>query len=247
MEENSRSSNSDLFPETRWTLVNELRHGETLMKDAATSRLCETYWRPLYIHLRSKGRSHHDAEDLVQSFLAKVCRDGLFSKSNASRGKLRTLLLTSLQNFERDEYRKESRQRRGGDSTIISFDLDETEKQVANIRSMEGEHASTFDYAWALTIMSSAKDQLIAEYTERDASEICEGLTPLLTKKGTKRQYEDLGKIFNKSGNAIKMELSRMRKRYGTLLHETVAETVTHPDDIHNEVAYLLELMNRIA
>ena len=43
-----------LFPTTRWTLVLSAREGEAARR-AAVEPLMATYWRPLYLYLRSRG------------------------------------------------------------------------------------------------------------------------------------------------------------------------------------------------
>jgi DNA-directed RNA polymerase specialized sigma24 family protein len=38
----------------------------------ALERLCPTYWPPLYTYIRRQGHSPADAQDLTQTFFAKL-------------------------------------------------------------------------------------------------------------------------------------------------------------------------------
>ncbi|KPK76780.1 MAG: hypothetical protein AMJ79_05465 [Phycisphaerae bacterium SM23_30] len=89
------------FPTTEWTKITD-KH----LSKAVLSELSEKYWRPLYLHLRRKGFNNEDAKDLVQSFFSeKVLGQELIKKADKSRGKFRTFLLVSLNNYVIDLYR----------------------------------------------------------------------------------------------------------------------------------------------
>jgi len=89
------------FPATEWTKITDKQ-----LSKAVLAELSEKYWRPLYLHLRRRGFNNEDAKDLVQSFFSeKVLGQDLIKKANKSRGKFRTFLLVSLNNYVIDLYR----------------------------------------------------------------------------------------------------------------------------------------------
>jgi hypothetical protein len=61
----------DIFATTHWSVVLTAAQSDTTKAQAALATLCQTYWRPLYIYARHRGRPAADAEDLVQGFFAR--------------------------------------------------------------------------------------------------------------------------------------------------------------------------------
>src|SRR4051794_25771307 len=84
------------FAPTRWSLVRRVA-GKDRDKDKGAGTRCEDtfcriYWYPLYTCLRSRGYSHDDAQDHVQSFLSRLISRKMLSKADAGRGRLRGFL-----------------------------------------------------------------------------------------------------------------------------------------------------------
>src|SRR6516162_8007420 len=85
------------FPSTHWSIV--LSAGATSGAAVALEELCRAYWPPLYSFLRRQGYPPHDAEDLVQGFLARLLAREDLAGVCPEKGRFRTFLLTSLRNF----------------------------------------------------------------------------------------------------------------------------------------------------
>ena len=62
------------FPTTSWTLIARLRSGDEATARRALEDLCAQYRYPLYCAIRYRGLTHHDAEDALHGFLAKLLR-----------------------------------------------------------------------------------------------------------------------------------------------------------------------------
>ena len=60
------------FHTTRWTVVRQATSNADPVARQALATLCETYWSPVYAFIRRSGKSAHDAEDLTQSFFARL-------------------------------------------------------------------------------------------------------------------------------------------------------------------------------
>src|SRR6476646_3045341 len=81
---------------TRWDMVNKAKSGGD-DKDSlrALEDLCRIYRHPVYIALRHKHLySHHDAEDLAQSFITWLIHGGYLRRADSTKGRFRTCLLT---------------------------------------------------------------------------------------------------------------------------------------------------------
>ncbi|MFL6417363.1 MAG: hypothetical protein ACJ74Y_17045, partial [Bryobacteraceae bacterium] len=83
-----------------------------------------------------------EAEDLVQDFFFSLTRGKLLDAATPVRGRFRSLLLKSLQNFCKDAHTARHRQKRGGEYTFISWD-------TANINlSHAASPDAVFDVEW---------------------------------------------------------------------------------------------------
>ncbi len=110
------------FQTTHWTLVLQAGQGEpSEARQEALSVFCESYWPPLYAFLRHRRYAPADAQDLVQAFFVHLFEKNILERADREKGRLRTFLLTSLQNFLINEIRsKESDQaRRRSDNPVF--------------------------------------------------------------------------------------------------------------------------------
>ena len=129
-EETTRSSQPQWFGTTQWTQVlTASQGGDDAQAGRALENLCRLYWFPLYGYVRRKGYQQSDAEDLTQGFFAQLLRKHRLSSVARDKGKFRTFLLTCLDHYLRDEYVKQSAQKRGGDRTILSLDWEDAESR----------------------------------------------------------------------------------------------------------------------
>ncbi|MBI3850721.1 MAG: sigma-70 family RNA polymerase sigma factor, partial [Verrucomicrobia bacterium] len=102
------------FDLTHWTMVLDAANRRSPDAKQALEQLCATYWPPLYTFIRRRGRSPADAKDLTQGFFADLLsRDGL-QTVHPAKGRVRTFLLTCLENFLSNERDKSQAQKRGG-------------------------------------------------------------------------------------------------------------------------------------
>ena len=90
------------FQTTSWTLIAQARDGEGL------AELLERYWSPIFAYLRRAGKPEADALDLTQGFLTSrlIEKNALLDRVDREKGKFRSYLLTSLQNYVRDQHRR---------------------------------------------------------------------------------------------------------------------------------------------
>jgi DNA-directed RNA polymerase specialized sigma24 family protein len=89
------------FATTRWSLIlsaAKSQSGEEKAR-AALEELCRIYWRPVFVFVCRRGYSMEDAKDLTQDFFVKILERNCLEHADRNRGRFRTLLLTSLQNF----------------------------------------------------------------------------------------------------------------------------------------------------
>src|SRR5688572_25494099 len=83
------------FATTRWSVVLHARRAGSQASSAhdALARLCRTYWFPLYAHVRRRGFSAHDAEDLTQEFFTRLLARQSIAQADPARGRFRAFIL----------------------------------------------------------------------------------------------------------------------------------------------------------
>src|ERR1700745_422911 len=111
------------FQTTHWTVVLQAGNGESdESARKALAAFCEAYWAPLYTFLRRRGYSPTDAQDMVQGFFEHLFHHNTLSRADQEKGRLRTFLLGSLQNFLFNEYDRTRALKRGGGRQIVSME-----------------------------------------------------------------------------------------------------------------------------
>jgi RNA polymerase sigma-70 factor (ECF subfamily) len=199
-------------------------------------RLCLSYWYPLYVFVRRKGNSHEDASDLTQAFFAKFLEKRYLKSVDASLGKFRTFLLTSMTHFLTNEWDKTQAQRRGGGARVLSLDEAAADRRYQSEQVDHTTPETLFERRWAQAVMSVVLDRLAVE-TEEKRFEILKGF--LLEEKGAV-SYDEAAAQLGLSVSAITSAIHRMRARFRALLFEEVASTVDKPEEVEQELRHLL-------
>jgi len=145
------------FQMTHSTVVLQARQAESEQSaQHALSNFCEAYWPPLYAFLRRRGHSSPDAQDYVQGFFTYLLIEGILTRADQGKGKLRTYLLTSLQYFVRDQQDRACTLKRGGGQQILSFDEFMLEAEASMMATQHLDDATTYDLTWASSIARRA-------------------------------------------------------------------------------------------
>src|SRR5215475_13844878 len=141
------------FERTRWSMVLEVVQSRASCAQKALAEVCGLYWRPLYAFARRRGRSPEDAQDLVQGFFEHLIGSRGLAIVERSKGKFRSFLLASFQNFITAENRRAHAEKRGGRAEVISLDWQDAETRL----DLEPEYPLTpetiYDAQWALLLL----------------------------------------------------------------------------------------------
>src|SRR4051794_14687505 len=122
-EEPDRSgSHAGRFHSTHWDDVLAARDPARPDAKEALAELCRAYWYPLYAYVRRKGYSREQAEDLTQGFFSDGLERNFLEAVDPARGRFRSFLLTSFENYLRNEHDKQTRVKRGGRVRTVSID-----------------------------------------------------------------------------------------------------------------------------
>ena len=72
------------FATTQWSQVLAAREPTGTESQQALASLCEAYWYPLYVFVRYRGYSPDEAQDLTQSFFARLIEKGMAYRKKAT-------------------------------------------------------------------------------------------------------------------------------------------------------------------
>jgi RNA polymerase sigma factor (sigma-70 family) len=214
---------------------------------AALAELCKIYWRPVFAFICRQGHSVPDAQDLTQDFFTMIVKGALLQRADQNRGRFRSLMLKALQDFLRDAAAKKRARKRGGDLHIVSWDewLAEAPSHLS-VPAHESERwpaERIFDVRWAATVVERALSRLGEECERRGRRRVFDVLSGCLQAEREDISYARLAKTLGVAETAVKRLVHQLRKRYRALLREEVAHTVERPDQIDDELRYLVSAL----
>jgi len=233
------------FVTTRWSLILSAAHlgDEEHRTRNALAELCRTYWRPIFLFVRGRGYSVEDAQDLTQDFFVTILKNDWLQHADRNRGRFRSLLLKSLQNFLVNAAEKSRTRKRGGGVEFISWDdwMAEAPSQlsipVQALDSLPPERI--FDLTWATTVVERALQRLREECESKGKLWLFQGLSFHLTDERDEISYSKLSAELGMAETVVKKQLHNMRQRYRGLLRDEVSQTVEDPGDVDDEIRYL--------
>ena len=224
-----------------------LRARETESAESAREALsgfCEAYWPPLYSFLRHRGYPSADAQDLVQSFFAQLLEQNTLSRVDQEKGRLRTFLLGSLQNFLFNEYDRARALKRGGDHQIVSIDEHLPEAEAAMLATAHLSDAGCYDLVWASNIVTRAWQNLQNAFVAEGKAEWLEELRPFVAGGNvTPPNQEEAAARLGVPIATLRTWLSRLRQRYRESLRMEVANTVSDPAEVDQELHHLYQIL----
>jgi len=233
------------FQTTHWTVV--LRAGEADSEPSAhraLSGFCESYWPPLYTFLRHRGHPSADAQDLVQSFFVHLLEQNTLSRADRQKGRLRTFLLGSLENFLYNEYDRTRALKRGGGRQVLSIEQHLPEAEAAMLATVHLSDAACYDLAWASNIVSRAWKNLQDQFEAEGKAEWLEELRPFVAGGGMRTpSQEEAAARLGVPIATLRTWLSRLRQRFRESLRAEVGSTVSDPADIDGELRHLYEIL----
>ncbi len=233
------SNGGDIFATTHWTVVLAAGKRHTTQSDAALEELCRTYWFPLYAYVRRRGHTKEDAEDLVQAFFARFLAKNYLAGLNEERGRFRAFLLAALKNFLVNEWKHASRKKRGGGATALSLDWSAADTQFQVASTTEPSPDKAFDREWAIALLGKVVERLQSECEAEGRAKQFAELKVFLTAGKGALSHADAAKKLGLDEPAVRVIVHRLRKRYRELLRAEIANTLSDPSQVDEEMRAL--------
>ncbi len=233
------------FTTTRWSLVltGASADGDDQKAAEALAELCRTYWRPIFSYLCRRGYSNQDAQDITQDFFLMILKTNWLRQADQNRGRFRSLLLKSVQNFLHNLSDTNRTLKRGGGVEFVSWDAWMAEAPSQSSLTPSALDAippeRLYDVRWATTVVEQALWRLREECEEKGRLRLFEGLRAYLVAEHGDVSYADLGAALGVADTVVKKQLHNLRERYRWLLRKEVAHTVADPADVDDEIRHL--------
>jgi len=237
------------FATTRWSLVLSAADPKSDEKKSreALAELCRTYWQPIFLFVSRKGYSTQEAQDLTQDFFVMILETDWLKHADEHRGRFRSFLLKSLQNFLSHAHDKRRAQKRGGKIEFVSWDNwanDSPSRLCVSPQTLESlPPERLFDLRWAATVVEKALGRLRAECERHGRLRLFETLGDHLTAERGDVSYASLATALGITEAMVKKQLHNLRQRYRWLLRDEVAHTVENQADVDDEIRHLCAVL----
>lgn len=228
------------FTTTHWSVVLRAAESQSVEADSALEHLCHTYWYPLYAYVRRQGHSVDDAQDLTQSFFARLLERKYLSLADPQRGRFRTFLLSSLKNFLITEWEKSRALKRGGGHSPFSLDERDAENRylAEPVDGLTPERI--YEKRWAVTLLEQVMTRLRQQYAADEKGALFDALKPYVWDDTMTEGYEAIAKRLNMSEGALRVTMHRLRESFRELLRAEVGCTVESPAEVDEELRHLV-------
>lgn len=233
-----QTSKNGQFPTTRWTLVERIRSSDLEIVDRALNDLCRQYHYPLYCYIRRRGHEHHDAQDILHDFLAKLLRLNSLGGTTAEKGRLRGFLCAALHNFL-ISWQRDHRDRQTEVSMDASGILAKAEERYLREQLTDQDTPDRlFARKWAQELLTRVLVRLRDDYRTRGKEALFSSLKPVLISGGSLRDENSatLATSLGMTGAALRKALERMLEDYREVLEEEVSQTVDEPSEVRDEI-----------
>ncbi len=227
------------FATTHWSVVLDAALPPSPRGQQALERLCRIYWYPLYSFLRRRGHGGHDAQDLTQAFFERLLEKRFLVAVDRSKGTFRSFLLAALEHFLANYWRDAHAQKRGGHQVFLSLDDDGVETRYLQEPGHDLTPEQIFQRRCALALLEQTMGRLREECRRKDKEQLFEHLKGVLAGDKGGLSYADIATQLGTTEGAIKVAVHRLRQRYGELLREEIAQTVSGPEEIDEEIRAL--------
>ena len=231
------TANPSVFPSTHWSVVLAAGATESVYADAALAQVCRKYWRPLYAYVRRRGYGREDAEDLTQEFLTRFIEKRYLGLADPQRGRFRSFFLTALRHFLSDEWDRAQATKRGSGRRLVSLDSAAAERWLEPADDLTPEKA--YEQCWGESLLEAVVGRLTAEYASNGKQSQFETLKRFLWGRDSSVTYVEIARRLATTESAVKSAVRRLRTRYGQLLRQEIAQTVTSTEDLEDEIRWL--------
>jgi RNA polymerase sigma-70 factor (ECF subfamily) len=212
---------------------------------AAFGELYRIYWYPLYAYIRRQRHTPEEAQDLTQGFFLHLLEHKTLGRADPLKGKFRSFLLGSLQNYLSNEAERARCLKRGGAIEFIPLDIQDAEDRYRSEPVDALTPDKVFAARWAVALLDEVMNRLCQEYATRQKRFTVQTLKPFLDLENSEEppSYEQAAAAMQVGVGAVKTLIHRLRKRYAALVREEIERTVSDPAEVGPEIQELCQAL----
>jgi len=214
--------------------------------EVALEELCRTYWYPLYAYVRRHGHSREDAEDLTQGFFARLLEKNYLEGISSDKGRFRAFLLVAVKRFMANEWDRANRQKRGGGAIPLSLDWQDADERYQINPADTLSPDKLYDRAWAVTVLEQVITRLRDESAADGKARQYEQLKGFLMVGKSDIPYAKAAAALELTEGAVRVAVHRLRQRYRELLREEIAQTLSDPAQVEEEMQALFSALTEV-
>ncbi len=219
-------------------------HGDASHSQAALEELCRRYWVPLYAYARRRLRDVHEAQDAVQGFFSHLLEKNTVAVAEKERGRFRSFLITAFRHFLVNEHDKKSARKRGGGSPTLSLDFSVGESLCRQEPVDQVTAERLYERQWIITLLQRVLGQLREAMAEAGKEKHFETLAPFLSGAHPGGSYAEAGRRLGVTEGTAMVAAHRLRTRYRQMLRAEIAQTLSDPSEIEDEIRRLFACLS---
>lgn len=246
----SMGGGGSVFQTTHWSQIRNAQTDDETRRNIIVGSLYTTYWKPVYSYLRRKGYGNEQAKDLSQDFFEEVVLGRrLIQRADEAKGRFRTFLLTALEHYTAEVYRREKRGKMWPKDGLVYLDHDVIANVAGARTEMGPEHA--FHHAWVADLLDQVLSEVEEEYCSTNRSshwaafraKIVEPIfndveTPALTKICKQYGISDQDTASNM--------ITTVKRRFRAVLRRRLRNFVRSDSDVEKELKEIYEILAAI-
>ncbi len=228
----------DSFPSTRWPLISSARDPDPVRRREALEELLRRYLPALRAHLLHAHRlDRHRAKDFLQGFVAdQIFQRDLLASADPARGRFRSFLLRSLENYVSNALKGVARRRE------VALEHEPAAGAISDV----------FEIEWARQLLQAALRRMRQECQGKGQSALwelfeCRVVVPALT-GSPPPSYNSLVECFSfrtaeQAANALVTAKRQFERTLATVIAET--EYLAGDKEIQAQIEDLCNILGR--
>lgn len=231
------------FRTTAWSVVIGAQDHEGGERHDCLTRLCSTYWKPVYQYIRRRGLNHEEARDMTQDYFATFLEKDFVSTADRERGRFRTFVLVTVNRFLTKQLARRSR--REARLNIVIPTEEEGEDFILPELAVKETAEDAFNRRWALSIIETTLERMREECTSGKKKLYFQALEIFLESAGAAHQlsYREMAQRLGVSETDITNYLFRGRNVFQKMLRDEIRQSVASESAIDEEIEALKEYL----
>jgi len=233
------------FPSTQWSILAQATLNGDAAGRLALAEFHRKYREPVMAFIRRRGIAPPDVEDLTQEFFLHLIDKATLRRADATRGRFRSFLLGALVRFLLHAQERRDAVKRGQGEVPVSL---ETLAGGAGEPAVPAADLHAYDRDWAVQLLQQSLETVGADFNRAGRAADFAVLRAYLPGAAQAAPgYEESAARLGLGLGAFKTEVHRLRARVREVLRREIAATVSSPEEIDDEVAYLGRVLQAAA